>query len=88
MSRAWEAGSDSRWRRFRLAVLERDHWTCTLKEQGCTTKAEHAHHIVPLARGGQKYDMGNCTSACAHCNLKLGDRGPVAQPEPRPVSSW
>lgn len=88
MSKAWEGGSDTRWRRFRLTILERDRWACTIKEQGCTGKAEHVHHIVPLARGGAKYDPSNATSACAHCNLKVGNRGPAPQPEPRPVSSW
>jgi 5-methylcytosine-specific restriction protein A len=88
MSRSWAGGSDSRWRAFRLYILDRDHWLCTLRLPGCTTTAEHAHHIVPLARGGAKYDPDNCASACAHCNTSLGDRAPAPQPEPRPVSSW
>lgn len=88
MSKAWAEGSDTRWRAFRLTILERDHWLCTIKERGCTARAEHVHHIIPLARGGSKYDPGNCASACAWCNLKLGDRTPAPQPEPRPVSSW
>jgi 5-methylcytosine-specific restriction protein A len=88
MSKAWEKGSDSRWRTFRLTILERDRWLCTLKEKGCTGTAEQVHHIVPLARGGPKYDPGNCTSACAWCNRKLGDRPAAPQPQPRTVSSW
>lgn len=88
MSKAWEGGSDSRWRRFRLTILERDRWLCILKLQGCTVRAEHVHHIQPLARGGAKYDPANCASACAPCNLKLGSRAPVEQPKPRPTSSW
>jgi 5-methylcytosine-specific restriction endonuclease McrA len=69
-------------------VLQRDSWLCTLRLDGCTTKAEHAHHIVPLARGGAKYDPGNVTSACAHCNLKLGDRPAAPQPPVEPLSNW
>jgi 5-methylcytosine-specific restriction endonuclease McrA len=88
MSEAWAGGSDTRWRRFRLTILDRDRWLCTLKLDGCTTRAEHVHHIQPLSKGGAKYDPSNCASACASCNLKQGDRGPVNQPEPRPVSSW
>jgi 5-methylcytosine-specific restriction protein A len=88
MSKAWAGGSDTRWRRFRLTILERDRWLCTLKLDVCTTTAQHVHHVIPLARGGAKYDPGNCTSACAACNLKLGDRAPTPQPEPRPTSSW
>lgn len=88
MSQSWESGSDTRWRRFRLTILERDQWTCTLQLDGCTTRAEHVHHIHPLSRSGAKYDPGNCAAACAPCNLKQGDRAPVPQPEPRPTSSW
>lgn len=88
MSKSWSGGSTTRWRTFRAAILQRDHHLCTLKLPGCTTHAEHVHHIQPLAKGGAKYDPLNVTSACAHCNLKLGDRSPVPQPEPRSVSSW
>lgn len=88
MSEAWAKGSDSRWRAFRLTILERDHWRCTLALPGCTLAAEHVHHIHPLSRGGQKYDPTNCASACAHCNQKLGNRAPVPQPDPQPTSSW
>jgi 5-methylcytosine-specific restriction protein A len=88
MSKAWEKGSDSRWRAFRVTILERDRWVCTLREQGCTGRAEQVHHITPLSRGGAKYDPANCTAACKHCNLLIGDRAPAPQPEPRPVSSW
>ena len=88
MSKAWEKGSDHRWRVLRLSVLDRDRWLCTIKEQGCTTTATQVHHIVPLARGGPKYDPTNCTSACQSCNLKLGDRPAAPQPQPRPCSTW
>lgn len=88
MSKAWEKGSDTKWRRFRLTILERDRRLCLLKLQGCTGKAEHVHHIHPLARGGAKYDPGNCASACAWCNLRQGDRAPIPQPTPRSVSTW
>ena len=88
MSEAWSKGSDSRWRRFRRTILERDHGLCTLRLEGCTEVAEHVHHIHPLSKGGAKYDPANCASACASCNLKQGDKHAEPQPEPRPVSSW
>jgi 5-methylcytosine-specific restriction endonuclease McrA len=88
MSKAWEAGSDSRWRSFRLTILDRDQGQCTLQLDGCTGGAEHVHHIVPLSKGGAKYDPQNCASACAACNTKLGNRDPVPQPEPRPTTEW
>jgi 5-methylcytosine-specific restriction protein A len=88
MSKAWAAGSDTRWRTFRLTILERDRGVCTLREQGCTGTATQVHHIVPLARGGAKYDPGNCTASCKTCNLALGDTPPAPQPAPRPTSTW
>ena len=88
MSKAWEGGSDTRWRRFRLTILDRDKGLCTLQLKGCTGRAEHAHHIQPLARGGDKYDPNNCASSCAHCNLTTGDRAPIPQPQPRTISRW
>lgn len=88
MSEAWAKGSDTRWRRFRLTILDRDRGLCVLREAGCTTTAEHVHHIQPLSRGGSKYDPSNCASACASCNLAIGDRAPIPQPEPRPISTW
>jgi len=88
MSKAWEAGSDSRWRRFSLAVLERDNHTCTIKGPGCTGTADQVDHITPLSKGGSKYDPHNCRAACAACNTSRGNRAPAPQPEPRPVSTW
>jgi len=88
MSEAWQGGSDARWRRFRLTILERDRWSCTLALPGCTTRATQVDHIVPLSRGGAKYDPGNCRAACAHCNQARGDREPVPQPAGLPPSMW
>lgn len=88
MSKAWEAGSDTRWRRFRLTILERDRWHCTLQLPGCTTTATQVDHIQPLSKGGDKYAPDNCRSSCAPCNQARGNRVPVEQPKPRPVSRW
>jgi 5-methylcytosine-specific restriction endonuclease McrA len=89
VSRAWEAGSDSRWRNFRLSILDRDRGQCTLKIPGvCKGGAEQVHHIHPLSKGGAKYDPANCAAACAACNQHLGDREPADQPAPRPTSRW
>lgn len=88
MSKSWEAGSDSRWRRFRLTILKRDKHVCTLGLVGCTKAAEHVHHITPLSKGGDKYDPANCAASCASCNTQLGNRDPKPQPEPRPTTEW
>jgi 5-methylcytosine-specific restriction endonuclease McrA len=92
VSKAWDGGSDTRWRVFRAAVLSRDRYLCTIRDEGCTTHAPlrggHVDHIQPLSKGGAKYDMTNARAACASCNIRRGDRAPVPQPEPRPTSSW
>jgi len=88
MSKDWAKGSDYRWRKFRLTILERDKWLCKIKSRVCTIKAEHVHHIVPLSKGGDKYDTDNCQSACRACNLHTGARGASAQPSPQPTTVW
>lgn len=88
MSNAWAKGSDSRWRAFRVGILERDRWTCLLRLRGCTDKATCVDHVVPLAMGGAKYDPRNCRAACAHCNTSRRVTRAQYEPEPRRVSNW
>jgi 5-methylcytosine-specific restriction endonuclease McrA len=88
MSEAWSSGSDRRWRTFRATILERDQGLCTLRLDKCTNDATEVHHIVPLSKGGQKYDPENCASSCKTCNLQVGNRNPVPQPQPQPRSTW
>lgn len=89
MSGSWAAGSDTRWRAFRVTILDRDRWTCTIASAGiCTGVASEVDHVQPLSRGGAKYDPGNCRAACAPCNRARGNAAPEPQPQPRPHSSW
>jgi 5-methylcytosine-specific restriction endonuclease McrA len=88
MSRGWEGGSDTRWRRFRLTILVRDRYRCTIAAPGCLGAATEVDHIVPLHAGGAKYDPTNCRAACKPCNLGR-ERARVAdEPAHRRVSSW
>lgn len=87
MSRSWEGGSDTRWRAFRAAILQRDHHTCTIAGPKCVHTATHVDHVVPLVMGGQKYDPRNARAACEPCNT--GRRvAVVEEPAPRRVSNW
>lgn len=88
MSKAWAGGSDTRWRTFRAAILRRDHGRCLIAAPGCTLRAEHVDHIVPLAMGGEKYDPSNCRAACAACNLGRETSMVEHEPAPRRVSRW
>ena len=91
MSKGWKGGSDTRWRKFRAAILRRDHYLCTINGPKCTDKAPlkggHVDHIIPLDLGGQKYDPLNARAACQACNT--GRRVSVMEePAPKRVSNW
>ncbi len=92
MSRSWQGGSDTRWRRFRAAVLARDHYRCRVQLAGCTRAAPlaggHVDHIIPLSRGGAKYDAANARASCESCNLARGKGSVTQDPDPAPVSRW
>lgn len=84
MSKGWAGGSTTAWRRTRRAVLRRDGYRCQLKLDGCTTNANHVHHLDGKALGD---DPRRLVAACEHCNLKTGD--PTKQdPQPRPRRQW
>lgn len=44
-------------------ALQRDGWRCC----NCGAPAEHAHHVVPLVRGGRDA-LGNLVSLCGPCH--------------------
>lgn len=72
-------GSTRARRRWRLAVLERDGWRCTIPDdtdpsRECGAYADHADHVVPLADGGAALDLANGRAACAFHNLSRGRR--------------
>lgn len=94
MSKAWEGGSDRRWRSFRASVLRLDlpesrRPRCALGTTVCTGRATQVHHVVALAKGGDKYDPANCVPACGPCNVQIGD-GTAWRAEPAHtiVSRW
>jgi 5-methylcytosine-specific restriction protein A len=62
--------STRRWRKLRLVILARDHYTCAL----CRRLANHVDHIVPIARGGAMWNPSNLRTLCRQCNLSLGGR--------------
>ncbi len=94
MSKAWEAGSDARWRRFRAGILRLDlpaerRPRCALQYPGvCTSVATSVDHIRPLALGGEKYDPANCRPSCKPCNTKRGKGIERHDPEPQPITRW
>lgn len=86
MSRNWANGSTPGWRRTRAMVLQRDNWTCQLRQPGCTTRATQVHHTLGRAITGD--DPVHLVAACRNCNLKVGDPTKQPDPQPRPVTRW
>jgi hypothetical protein len=57
-----------KWKQIRLAVLERDHWTCLIRGPKCLKRASDADHIISWRAGGSRLDPANLRAACAPCN--------------------
>ena len=56
---------------WREAVLDRDPLCVACRAEGLTVAAEEADHIVPLHRGGARYDLANGEGLCkAHHSKK------------------
>lgn len=62
-------GYGSQWQRLRLAILDRDAWTCGY----CGAYATTVDHRIPKARGGTD-DESNLMAACLRCNSGKRDR--------------
>ena len=72
-----KARSVARWRRVRLAVLERDGWRC--RKCGRAAGRLEVDHIVPLNKGGAAYELANLQALCRgdHFRKSAIDRGGV-----------
>ena len=56
-----------RWRRLRLAILERDGWRC--KRCGRAGMLE-VHHRKAIAEGGDASDPANLETICRGCHIQ------------------
>lgn len=62
---------DKAHRSWRLAVLLRDAWTCQECGRVCDGEREaHADHVLPISRGGQRYDVRNGQTLCHGCHSR------------------
>lgn len=59
-----------KWPKVRLAILERDNWTCQIRDAGCNTRANEVDHIIPVLSGGDWYDDTNLRASCHNCNQR------------------
>ncbi len=60
------------WKRVRSVVYVRDGGICMKCGRKVTKKDFHVDHIVPLAQGGNEWDLDNLELSCPECNLKKG----------------
>ena len=57
-------GYDSKWRRFRDAVLHMDPICHDCEAEGHIRMGSQVHHIHKLADGGARFDPANCMTLC------------------------
>ena len=70
--------SRSRWRAVRRAALDRDGWRCT----DCGRAGQlDVHHVKPMEKGGNSYNLGNLAALCRDCHLRAHG-GTVREDDP------
>lgn len=66
-----------RWAKVRAAILANADGLCTLRTPGvCTTYATQVDHVIPLSKGGAKYDPANLRAVCRACNANRNRKVP------------
>lgn len=60
-----------RWEAVRMQAKNRAGGMC---ENQCGRDGNEADHIVPLASGGEPYDLANIQWLCKTCNTRKGAR--------------
>jgi hypothetical protein len=63
---------DTRWQKFRLRVLARDHFTCQVFGVTVAVTDLEVDHTVPLGTGGARLDGANCQTVCRSCHHVKG----------------
>lgn len=60
------------WKRVRKVVFARDGGVCMKCGNRVKAGDFHVDHIVPVAGGGDEWDLANLELSCAACNLSKG----------------
>ena len=77
--------NNTRWRRFRIHILQRDGHKC--RKCGRRGGRFEVHHLVGLADGGAIFDPDNCITWCRDCHQEYTaeqNRKPI----PPEVQDW
>lgn len=62
------------WSRVRRVIYERDGGICMKCGRKLGPRNFHVDHIMPVALGGDEWDLANLELACPECNLQKGTR--------------
>jgi 5-methylcytosine-specific restriction endonuclease McrA len=62
------------WRRVRRVIYARDGGICMKCGQKVRRDNFEVDHIMPVAHGGDEWDLANLELACPDCNRQKGDR--------------
>jgi len=79
------------WRRARLAALQRAHWRCELRLDGCTGAATQVDHTLGIAADPTHQHL---QATCTPCHRRKtaqqgkGFRRAAADPPPTPRTTW
>lgn len=60
------------WQRVRAVIYVRDGGVCMKCGKKVTRKNFHVDHIVPLAIGGDEWELANLELTCPSCNMQKG----------------
>ena len=69
------------WSRIRQIVYLRDGGRCMKCGRRVSKGSFHVDHVIPLAKGGDEWDLDNLELSCPECNLKKG-AGEEAESDP------
>ena len=51
-------------------MLTRCNWACVDCGRVCHGRQLHADHIVPISKGGDRYDVANGAARCVACHAR------------------
>lgn len=63
-------GYDGMWAKFRAGYIKRNPLCRECKSKGIIRAAKEVDHIVPISKGGDKYNEANLQSLCKSCHSR------------------
>ena len=73
-----------RWQRVRRQVLDAAGWHCAV----CGKYANQVDHILPLHRGGERFDKSNLQPICRRDHILKTKKENRVYPQPAGAGAW